>query len=280
MKRFLDELAVCLKEPQRSAAVRAVGGMTVEALLGLDRNSVYLDKDNVFSAEQRKTLGAALWRLAAGEPIQYVLGSCEFCAMRFRVAPPVLIPRPETEELVGWIVGDMAGRKDRFLDVGTGSGCVAVSLARALPGFEAEAWDILPEALSLARENSRLNAVKVQVLHRDLFKAVDAEGPAFSFVVSNPPYVCEEEAARMEANVLDYESPTALFVPDDDALVYYRALAALGRKRLVSGGALYVEINERFGRDVCRLFKDAGYAEVTLRRDLFGRDRMVKAVLY
>lgn len=237
-------------------------------------------KDKGFSpTAQTLDWPEALQRLQAGEPIQYILGSCEFYGHDFTVRAPVLIPRPETEELAEWIVKQEPFRRGRLLDAGTGSGCLAVTLAGRLRQMRVEAWDILPEALALARENADKMGVKVEFHQVDLLHVPAARlKKKYELIVSNPPYVCRSEAAQMARHVLDYESELALFVPDGDALVFYRALAELGRRALSPGGALYVEINAALGPDTRDLFAGAGYDPVELRRDISGRDRMIRAV--
>lgn len=228
-----------------------------------------------------QTLGwpQALQRLQAGEPIQYILGSCEFYGRDFLVRAPVLIPRPETEELAEWIIKQETFRRGSLLDAGTGSGCLAVTLAERLRQMRVEAWDILPEALALARENADKIGVKVDFHEVDMLHVPASQlKKKYDLIVSNPPYVCRSEAAQMARHVLDYESHLALFVPDDDALVFYRALADLGRRVLTPGGAVYVEINAALGPETRDLFVASGYDPVELRRDISGRDRMIRAV--
>lgn len=298
MERFLNYMAEKLSSQYDKASLRALSKMLVESICHLDGNTVYRGKDTTIPPQQRGLLEKAVLRLQTGEPVQYIIGSCEFYGITFNVRPPVLIPRPETEELVEWILKDFeaagcrladAGIPSagcRLLDVGTGSGCMAVSLARHLPDAQVEAWDILPEAISLATENAALNGVRVDVRNRDLFEMCGSQASVsvgmqsgFDVIVSNPPYICDNEAAGMEKTVLDYESPMALFVPDDDPLKYYRALALLGHRLLMPGGRIYMEINARFGQETVDLFRSCGYDDVVLRKDLFGRDRMVRAVL-
>ena len=272
--------------------------------------------------EERELLALAA-RVAGGEPVQYVLGEAEFCGMELRVRPGVLIPRPETEELVAWAAE--VGRKMmqaektetpetpeapetpetpeqpatpenpthpalRILDIGTGSGCIAIALARQLPQAEVEAWDVSEEALEVARENGEQMGVGVAWRKVDVLDGLDnlerldnlgeLERPApFSLIISNPPYICEEERGEMEANVLEHEPEVALFVPNDDPLRFYRRMAELGRDGLLAaGGTLLFEVNRRFGHEVVRMLEEMGYEEVELRKDFFGNERMVKAI--
>ena len=256
---------------------RAVAMLLLEDGFGVRRNDVYAGLVRPFSAEERGRLAAMLRRLSAGEPVQYVLGRCDFCGRTFGVRPGVLIPRPETEELVRWVAEAEAGRPLRLLDAGTGSGCIAVTLALSLPGSRVEAWDVSEEALAVARGNARSLGAAVRFVRRDLLAPPPGDA-AFDVIVSNPPYVTERERAEMEPRVLCHEPATALFVPDDDPLRFYRALAALGRAALPAGGRMYLEINRAYGPDVCDLLRASGYAGAELRRDFCGNDRMVRAV--
>lgn len=218
-------------------------------------------------------------RIARGEPVQYVLGEADFCGLRLSVEPGVLIPRCETEELVEWAAESFepAGA-GRVLDIGTGSGCIAIALARRLPGVQVEAWDVSEKALQIARHNALTNEAAVAFRLVDVLKEDGNDGPLFDMIVSNPPYICEEEAEEMEANVLEHEPGLALFVPDSDPLLFYRRIAALGLRMLTEEGLLFFEINRRFGQETVLMLQGMGYREVELRKDLYGNDRMVKAI--
>lgn len=229
-------------------------------------------------------------RVADGEPVQYVLGEADFCGVTLCVRPGVLIPRPETEELVRWIAEDGESGQEgvvRVLDVCTGSGCVAVALARCFPGAEVEAWDVSEEALAVARQNVERCGVDVRLMRVDVLDEGDVARAmcgcgenvgGWDVMVSNPPYVCEAEAAEMEARVLEHEPGLALFVPDDDPLRFYRHIARVGVEALRVGGRLYFEINRRFGNQVVEMLQGMGYVGVELRQDFCGNDRMVKAI--
>lgn len=227
-------------------------------------------------------------RIAEGEPVQYVIGETEFCGLTFHVEPGVLIPRPETEELVQLVVNDYAGNQAsvRLLDIGTGSGCIAVSLAHLLPGAKVEAWDISDDALMIAKGNAELNEVevvfnKVDVLSfnaPNLQGRISIEDAQFDIIVSNPPYICNKEKADMEENVLAHEPHLALFVPDDDPLLFYRTIARLGLTVLSSGGSLYFEINREYGQETIAMLCELGYVKVELHKDQYGNDRMIHAI--
>lgn len=216
-------------------------------------------------------------RIAEGEPVQYVIGKADFCGLTFDVAPGVLIPRPETEELVEMVCRS-AG--ERILDIGTGSGCIAVSLAKMLPQSKVEAWDISDDALRIAHANAEKNGVDVKFAKVDVLNVeVTAEmHQSFDAIVSNPPYICDSEAECMEQNVLDHEPHIALFVPDDDPLLFYRKISELGMLMLKTGGQLFFEINRMYGQAMVEMLQALGYESVEVHQDQFGNDRMVNAI--
>lgn len=228
-------------------------------------------------SERDCKLDDALDRLAKGEPLQYVIGYTPFCGLRLRVDKRVLIPRPETAELVEWITACSA-KAGMVLDIGTGSGCIAIALAHRLPGCRVCGWDISDDALEVARENNRLNGTDVEFARMDILSA-PASDCKYDVIVSNPPYVLESEKAQMETNVLGYEPHIALFVPDNDPLRFYRVVAGLGKKALVPGGMLYFEINPLESEAMKSMLSDAGYHDIEIRKDIFGKQRMIKAIL-
>ena len=238
---------------------------------------LYAGKDRNFSKNEHEKLEDILSRLKRFEPFQYIIGEASFLGMPFYVNENVLIPRPETAELVEWIVADNASRRGlRVLDIGTGSGCIAVSLARLLPDSRVSAWDISDAALSVARRNAERNGVSVGCTRVDVLTDI-VPMPDADIFVSNPPYIREREKAGMERNVLDWEPGQALFVPDDDPLLFYRRIAELGIRQLAPEGILYYEINQAYGGETVSLLRSMGYRDVELRKDLSGNDRMVKA---
>ena len=238
---------------------------------------LYGGKDKEISGKRRDVLDEMIRRLKKNEPIQYIIGVESFCGLTFEVNPSVLIPRPETQELVGWIAGDCEGRGAcRILDIGTGSGCIPVSLAHRLPKAEVESWDISEDALQVARRNAERNGVEVLFRQKDVLKASPDEA-RYDVIVSNPPYIAEKEKVDMEANVLDWEPSIALFVPDEDPLLFYRTIAQLGCSMLKEGGALYFEINRAYGQETIQMLEAMGYKDIELRKDSWGNDRMMKA---
>lgn len=218
-------------------------------------------------------------RLLAQEPIQYILGKAQFYGHEFTVTPATLIPRPETEQLVDIIVDENPASDLRVLDIGTGSGCIAVSLALALKWAQVTAIDISQDALDIAKENAVTNKAKVQYLKADALKLATLSCEPLDIIVSNPPYVCDSERSGMENNVLDYEPHTALFVPDDDPLRFYRAIARYAANALAPGGRIYLEINRKYGSEIASLLTKQGFEDATVLLDSFGNARFVKAAL-
>jgi release factor glutamine methyltransferase len=222
-------------------------------------------------------------RLKKHEPIQYIIGETVFYKRNFKVSTAVLIPRPETEELVEWII-DYAGtgwverddEKINILDIGTGSGCIAVSLAKEIEGSEVTAIDISEEALKTARENARLHNASVRFLQEDMLQKFDFDRQ-LDIVVSNPPYVTEKEKEDMQPNVLRYEPMLALFVPDEEPLLFYRKIAFFCRQYLKPGGSCFLELNTEYAHRTAALFDEEGFSEIIIRKDISGRNRMMKA---
>ncbi len=220
-------------------------------------------------------------RLLTGEPVQYVLGRAEFGGRWFHVAPGVLIPRPETYELCQWCLpSDPSGWRGNIIDIGTGSGCIACTLAAELPHAEVSAWDISETALAIARGNARRLNVNVAFSQIDILQLsiINCQLSIYDIIISNPPYICQRERTAMERNVLDYEPSLALFVPDDDPLLFYRAIADYARQALKPGGALYFEINPLYAAELQSLLSKMAYHTIELREDQYGKPRMMKAI--
>lgn len=245
-------------------------------LLGQAPTDYYLGKDIALSPKKEQELEDILQRLSRFEPLQYIEGRTLFLGREFWVAPGVLIPRPETEELVELMLKEIPADA-RILDVGTGSGCIAISLAKALPDALVTAWDVSPEALSVARANARKLQADVRFVECDVLACQVDEVGLYDVIVSNPPYVTEAEKADMEPNVLQWEPSLALFVPDDDPLRFYRRIAVLGRDMLADGGRLYFEINRAYGREMVEMLRTMGYVRVRVKKDLSQNDRFVIA---
>jgi release factor glutamine methyltransferase len=224
----------------------------------------------------------AVKQLKKHEPIQYILGRANFFGLDFIVNQHVLIPRPETEELVQWIIDDVGLEKanQSILDIGTGSGCIAIALKKALPSAKISAIDISGEALGVARQNSVNNDTEVHFMQEDIFKLDDfGQDNNFDIIASNPPYVRESEKKEMAKNVLAYEPEQALYVNDSNPLVYYRRIADLAFESLNPNGKLFLEINQYLGHETVELLKMSGFTDVELRKDLNDKHRMIRAVL-
>ncbi|MBQ7157656.1 MAG: peptide chain release factor N(5)-glutamine methyltransferase [Bacteroidaceae bacterium] len=255
----------------------AMALMLLEDVAGISRTQALMG-ENV-DEDTMVTLRTMAERIANGEPLQYVTGKAEFCGMSFKVNSDVLIPRPETEELVEWIV-DVAKRKEgrvRVLDIGTGSGCIAVSIAKNVGTAQVDAWDVSEGALRTARENAASNGVDVRFERVDVL-SFDGKtsNEKYDIIVSNPPYICKSEAKDMERNVLEHEPHIALFVDDDDPLLFYRRIADIGNHLLNDGGLLFYEINRQYGAETIAMLQASGYSNIVIRQDQFGNDRMAK----
>ena len=248
----------------------------LDDLFGASRTDVLMDRHVQLGADAEARLQRALAALEAGQPLQYATGKAPFCGKSFEVNAHVLIPRPETELLVDLVCGCSP---QRVLDCGTGSGCIAVSVALALPEAQVEAWDISAEALAVARRNARVLGAKVRFRQRDMLLLPAQRRALYDVIVSNPPYICESEEADMEAHVKDYEPHLALFVPDDNPLRFYVALAVLGKMRLHRGGSLLLECNRRYAHAVSAMLQAEGYTGCEVIADCFGAPRMVRATL-
>ena len=259
-------------ESERSAIVRAI----CCDILGISTTAYYLKEPVTLTAEQETLLDSIIKRLQQGEPLQYIEERAPFCGMDFIVNPNVLIPRPETAELVDWIVCDHTTQQPHILDLGTGSGCIAISLSKQMPQATVEACDISEGALEVAKANNRENGASVEFFHHDILDLTTPLPHSYDILVSNPPYIMQSEYAEMEQHVTEWEPHTALFVPNSDALRFYRAIAEIGQTdTLRPGGHIYVEINQALGKETVALFESYGYKEVTLRKDIFGNDRMI-----
>lgn len=256
---------------------RAVTDYVLDVCFGLSKADIMCGAVEEMTAEKTAELNKIFGRLTEGEPVQYVLGRAEFCGRWFSVRPGVLIPRPETEELCAWITADSkASASPKVLDIGTGSGCIAITLQLDMPESKVTAWDISADALDVARENAQLLGANVNFVKQDALNA-KPEGE-WDVIVSNPPYICEKEKKDMAVNVLEHEPHTALFVPDADPLLFYRAITCLAVQTLSKGGRLYFEINPIYADDTCHMMRAEGMTAVELRSDMYGKQRMAKGV--
>ena len=250
--------------------------LTMNSVLGLSYTQMVLEKDRVLENSESDRIKAIVERLKTHEPIQYILGVAEFFGLELNVQPGVLIPRPETEELVDWICKTKIPEIAKMLDIGTGSGCIPLALKNELPAAEVMAVDVSENALLIATENAQKHQLEVTFELADILKWHERSWPRFDVIVSNPPYVMEREKKQMEANVLEYEPGLALFVSDTDPLIFYRIIAQFASKQLNESGFLFFEINENLGDEMVELVKQLGFKSIELRRDLNEKNRMLR----
>ena len=245
-------------------------------MLGQTTIDYYLGKHIILSSKEMQKLNGILARLLNFEPIQYIQGTARFLERSYHVAPGVLIPRPETEELVEVMLREIPSDA-RILDIGTGSGCIAISLSKAFPNAKVTAWDVSEDALCIARRNNDDLQASVCFVKQDVLAWRGDGGQCYDVIVSNPPYITESEKQEMERNVLDWEPFSALFVPNNDPLLFYRRIGELGRMMLVDGGRLYFEINRAYGEATAMMLCGQGYTGIRILKDISGNDRFVIA---
>ena len=239
---------------------------------GLSRTDILLGKDTTLSADDKAELQIIIDKVCKGEPVQYVLGSEEFCGREFLVTPDVLIPRPETQELVRLVEQNVAP-ESKVLDIGTGSGCIAITLA--LAGYRVSAIDVSEKALAVAQWNAQRLGAEVEFVRENILSPFNFQFSIFNCIVSNPPYICQSEASEMDENVLRHEPHLALFVPDNDPLLFYRAIADFGLEHLEGGGKIFFEANRAYTNQVCELLLQKGYHNVKSFKDQYDNERFV-----
>ncbi|MEC5146610.1 peptide chain release factor N(5)-glutamine methyltransferase [Chitinophaga sp. 212800010-3] len=261
---------------EREAA--GIAHIVMEYLTGMNKLDRLVHKTRLLSPDQNERLKLAIEALQRHEPVQYITGTSWFYGMELLVNKQVLIPRPETEELVEWMVQDARHRHHlHLLDVGTGSGCIPLALKKSLPDAAVTGVDVSEGALEVARSNSSRQRLEVDFLQIDALNPQQlATLPEFDMIVSNPPYIRQSEQAAMQQSVWGYEPSLALFVPDNDPLLFYRHISHMALTKLNPNGALYFEINEALGNEVIAMMKDTGFSDLTLKQDMFGKDRMVR----
>jgi release factor glutamine methyltransferase len=256
-----------------------IANMVMEHITGISRMDRLLQKDIKLTHEQRKLLDTKTNRLLNSEPVQYVIGEAWFSNKPFQVTSSVLIPRPETEELIDWILKDHSEKEfTKVLDIGTGSGCIPITLKAKLPDTTVMSIDISSEALTIAQNNAIDHEVNIDLKQIDFLDESNWHDlPLFDCLVSNPPYIKDSEKNTLSKHVIKYEPSIALFVSDEDPLIFYRKIALFGNKHLEINGSIYLEINQSLGKEVVDLFQEFGY-RTELRKDLMENDRMVKAI--
>lgn len=294
IKHYRDQFVQELTPLYDAGEAESFFYLILEAKHQLKRVDLALQPDLAFSESELKTWSSILEQLKKEIPVQYILGTTHFYGLEFEVNSNVLIPRPETEELVDWIVKsrnfgtkfnpEVSGQKsipkfrDKILDIGTGSGCIAISLAKNLPNAEVFALDVSDKALATAQKNAELNQVTIQFIHQSILE-IDDLGQQFDLIVSNPPYVRHLEKQEIKKNVLDNEPHLALFVDDNNALIFYRKIAELAQKNLNPKGQLYFEINQYLGQETLDLLQEMGFKDTVLRKDIYGNDRMIQCTI-
>jgi len=276
-QQFWQSLIPLYDAGEAQAIVRTV----LDVEYGMTLTDIICGKVNELSSDEERNLEEIIARLQNGEPVQYVLGEADFAGRTFHVEPGVLIPRPETAELCQWIEEEVssldADERKQILDICTGSGCIAITLGLNIPNSEVTGWDISEDALRIAQGNvEMLKAGNVRIEYQDALMLPKA-AEAADIIVSNPPYICEKEKADMEKNVLEHEPSIALFVPDEDPLKFYRAIAEYASSALKSEGALYFEINPIYEKETWEMLEELGFKDIETKEDAFGKKRMMKA---
>lgn len=280
----LTDLAKRLTSYYDIQEARGIVRLLLSDLYGMSLTDICVGALDRLTEEQTQQIEDAMLRLEEGEPVQYVTGKAHFCDRTFLVSPSVLIPRPETELLCQLIADNdqaVTGNGEiRVLDMGTGSGCIAITLALSMQKASVEAWDVSAEALNMAKSNAESLGASVSFEQIDIL-GLDENNVerCYDIIVSNPPYICNKEAAQMEHNVLDFEPHLALFVPDEAPLLFYSAIARFARLALKVGGALYFEINPLYADALCSMLSSLGFANVTIHVDQFGKQRFISAKL-
>lgn len=276
--KFTNALATIYDEKE----IESFFYILLEAFHKLKRIDFALNPNLELNSEELTRWETSLEELKKEKPIQYLLGETEFFGLPFYVDENTLIPRPETEELVAWILESqklrVGNQKLTILDIGTGSGCIAISLAKNLPNADVYALDISDKAIEVAKKNATSNNVKITFLHQSILETEDLD-QQFDIIVSNPPYVRNLEKEEIKKNVLEYEPHLALFVEDTDALLFYRKIALVAKKNLTASGELYFEINQYLGKEMTLLLENLGFKNIELRKDIYGNDRMARTVL-
>lgn len=272
INRYIQDSLQSLYNPQELKSIKMALALEV---LGLKQMDLYMPKDITLSRSRWQKFKKAVGRLAANEPLQYVIGSTYFYGSKFKVKEGVLIPRPETEELVDLILRENSGAYS-LLDIGTGSGCIALSIAKNNAEAKVEAWDISDDALKIARSNGKALGVKVRFKKQDIL-TYQPKSKKVDIIVSNPPYITYQEQSLMKENVLNWEPHLALFVENHNPLLFYNRIAEVGLRLLKKGGKLYFEINQAYGEEMFHLLEQKGYKNVQVLKDIYGKDRIVMA---
>ena len=276
---FLD-LVNAIKLPDNRDEVQSIVYILMEHIFSLSRTDIQLEKAVNVNSEAREKMTNMIDRINTEEPVQYIVGNTEFYGRRFYVNASVLIPRPETEELIRFVSATFADKKEApfsCLDIGTGSGCIGISLALEFSNASVYVTDVSPDALEVAKKNAAALNASITLLNHDIL-VEDIPMRNLDLIVSNPPYIARNEMQQMSRNVVSFEPHLALFVEDDDPLLFYKFISEKARHALRPGGLLIVEVNERYGAQVAALFERSGFKEISVIKDLFGKKRIVKGI--
>ena len=270
---MIKEITLQLVPQYSDSEARSIAILLMCNITGLSYTELLIHTPSL-NEEQKEELRKKIERVKKNEPLQYILGETKFYGRRFKCDQRALIPRPETEELTDWIINDVSNDGNiRILDIGCGSGCIAITLSKEIKNSIVTALDISKEAISLTEENCKINNCKVECINDDIFNFSDAQ---YDIIVSNPPYICDNEAADIESNVIDYEPHLALFVPDNSPLKFYEKITEYAARNLRSRGKLYFEINRKYGKEMQLLLEKFGFINIELRKDISNNDRMIK----
>ena len=277
MQKFLNYINTELQGHFEPNEIQSFAFLIIENVCGMSRTEIKINKNTIFSEVNQQMMHSFVDKLKNNVPIQYILGKTFFYNCEFFVTPAVLIPRPETEELVDWIISDWKqAQKANILDIGTGSGCIAISLKKALKHAQVSAFDISDEALQIAQKNAESNNLIVDFKQVDILNT-SVQATKWDCIVSNPPYIPINEITEIRSNVRDHEPHLALFVPKHDPLLFYREIASFAKQHLNNGGCLYFEIHRSKGPECVEMLHNMGFKNIVLRQDIFKNDRMIKA---
>ncbi len=282
IRDVFDRFKLGLKDHYEVNEITSLTQLAIAEKTGFSNAKIKAFPELELSENESTKLIDILNELSTGKPIQYILGKTEFYGLPFLVNPSVLIPRPETEELVDWAINSLKteiNNSAHIIDIGTGSGCIAISIKKHLPDFKVSAIDISATAIQTATKNAKLNQVEVEFSEEDILNPKATKTKKYKVIISNPPYVTLLDKRQMHTNVTDFEPHNALFVSDDDPLIFYRFIAKFAIKHLDQNGLLFFEINESYGQETVNLLDELGFKEISLRKDLSGKDRMLKAML-
>ena len=270
---MIKEITLQLVPQYSDSEARSIAILLMCNITGLSYTELLIHTPSL-NEEQKEELRKKIERVKKKEPLQYILGETTFYGRRFKCDQRALIPRPETEELTDWIINDASNNTNvSILDIGCGSGCIAITLAKELKNSIVTALDISKEAISLTEENCTINNCQLECINEDIFNFSDTQ---YDIIVSNPPYICDKEAANMESNVIDHEPHLALFVPDSSPLKFYEKITEYAARNLRSRGKLYFEINRKYGKEMQLLLEKFGFINIELRKDISNNDRMIK----